>query len=93
MRPLVVTSVFLGTVLLAVPGCRSESEHHRMVRLVKETLKDEGIQAGVEPVVVLTGEGDAWVGTATYGDVVYDLRVYRQDGTLKLERQMRAPLR
>jgi hypothetical protein len=33
------------------------------------------------------------VGTATYGDVVYDLRVYRQDGTLKLERQMRAPLR
>jgi hypothetical protein len=97
MRQGVVTAVLLGMVVLAVSGCKSESEpeHARMTRLVKETLKEEGIQAGVEPVVELTRKGDAdWVGTATYGQIIYDLRVYRDaSGRLMLERRMRAPLK
>jgi hypothetical protein len=92
MRPFVVTAVLLGAVVLGVAGCKSESEHDRMVKLVNDSLKKEGIQAGVEPVVELTKKGeDTWAGTATYGDIVYDLRVYKVNGELMLERQMRPP--
>jgi hypothetical protein len=88
--------MLLGVVALCVSGCKSESEseHDRMTRLVKETLKHEGIQSGVEPVVELTKKGgDEWVGTATYGKIIYDLRVYKDaSGRLMLKRRMRAPL-
>jgi hypothetical protein len=91
MHRVVVTAVLLGTLVLFVSGCTSE--HDRMVSLVKESLKKEGIQVGVEPVVELTKKGDDyWIGTATYGEIIYDLRVYKgSSGSLMLERQMREP--
>jgi hypothetical protein len=88
------TMAALGIVLTAIGlGCKSESEQERMIKKVKDTLKKEGIQAGVEPVVELTGKGNEWVGTARYGEIVYDLRVLTRDGKLWLERTMRPPSR
>jgi hypothetical protein len=90
MRPFIVTAVLLGAVVLGLPGCQSEQD--RMVGLVKESLKKEGIQGGVEPVLELTKKGeDFWIGTATYGAIVYDLRVSKRNGDLVLERTMRPP--
>jgi hypothetical protein len=89
-RFLVVALLLSGPTLL-VSGCQLESEQSRMVRLVKGSLQKEGIQAGVEPVVELTKKGeDFWIGTATYRETIYDLRVSKDaSGDLLLERQMR----
>jgi hypothetical protein len=91
MRQVVVAALLLGVVALFFSGCQFETEQVRMVRLVKKALKKEGIQVGVEPVVELTKKGeDYWVGTATYGQVIYDLRVSKNaSGDLVLERTMR----
>ena len=92
MRSFVVTAVLVGAIVLPISGCRPEPEQDRMVRLVKETLKKEGIQAGTDPVVELTKKGeDNWVGTAKYGEIIYDLHIFKQGGALMLERVMRPP--
>jgi hypothetical protein len=93
MKRLAMMAAFAVVLSLAGLGCKSESEQESMVRKVKETLKKEGIQGGVDPVVELTGSGKEWVGTARYGDIVYDLRVLSKDGKLWLERTMRPPPR
>jgi hypothetical protein len=72
-----------------------------MAERVKETLK-VGLKAGnyegadAEPVVELTRQGDDdWVGTATCGEIIYDLRVYKKkyDHQLTLEWRRREPKR
>jgi hypothetical protein len=84
---------------LAFSGCRSP--HDKMVERVKETLK-VGLKAGnyegadVEPVVELNRQGDQdWFGTATCGEIIYDLRVYKKTNNhqLSLEWRMREPKR
>jgi hypothetical protein len=84
---------------LALSGCKSQ--HDNMAERVKETLK-VGLKAGnyegadIEPVVDLRRQGDDdWVGTATCGKVIYDLRVYKKknDQQLWLDWGMREPKR
>jgi hypothetical protein len=91
MHRFVVSALFLVVVVSVLSGCQGEPEHDRIMKLVKETLKKQGIQTGVEPVVKLSQKGEEWVGTATYGEIVYDLRVFKKGNDLMLERQMRPP--
>jgi hypothetical protein len=99
MRQILVTAVFLGMLTLALSGCKSQ--HDKMAERVKDTLK-VGLKAwgyegaDVEPVVELARQGDDdWVGTATCGEALYDLRVYKKknDHQLTLEWRMREPKR
>jgi hypothetical protein len=62
-----------------------------MERMVKESLKKEGIMIGVEPVVELSKKANGnWIGTAAYGEIIYDLSVYKDwDGNWRIKRQRR----
>lgn len=83
--------VILGVAAVMIYWAMTrESEPDRMVRLVKETLKKEGVEAAFEPVVQITGQGDQWSGTATFGEIVYGIRTFRdKNGKLMLERTRR----
>jgi len=89
---MVVILVAAILVVLHLPQF-SESEHDRMVRQVKQSLIEQGIQAGAEPVVELNEKvGSVWTGTATYGEIIYDLRISK-DPLLgwRIARQRRLP--
>jgi hypothetical protein len=67
-----------------------EPERDRVARLVKLRLNEarlflkeaEGIDPDVEPVVELNEKvGNAWMGTATYGEMIYDLRISKDPGS------------
>jgi hypothetical protein len=92
---LVVIVALIGILAALHAPVFLESEHDKLVRMATESLKREGINVGVEPVVELTNAGgDVWTGTATYGDIVYDLRVSKDPGSLsgwKMTRQQRMP--
>jgi hypothetical protein len=73
----VVAIVLLAGILVAdFVQRRLEPVHDRLVRLVKEALKQEGIGGDVDPVVELSERRtNLWTGTATYGETVYDLSI------------------
>jgi hypothetical protein len=91
---IVVVIVGLTAILVVLHAPQYlEPEQDRMVRMVKDTLKREGIQVGVEPVVELRKmDGDVWTGTAAYRDIVYDLRVSKDPNSSsewRISRQQR----
>ena len=90
---LVLIAVLAGILVALHAPQFLESEHDKMVRMVTQTLKGQGIQVGVEPVVELTKIGDdVWTGTATYGTIIYDLRVSKDTNALsgwRMSRQQR----
>jgi hypothetical protein len=95
--PLILLAIAVLAGLLAALHAPQllESEQDAMVRKVTQTLKSEGINVGVEPVVELTKTGnDVWTGTATYGAIIYDLRVSRDPTSLsgwRVSRKQRDP--
>jgi hypothetical protein len=68
------------------------SSKAQMESRVKQSFQKAGIQSGVDPVVELKEQGGGrWSGTATFGQIVYDISVRSEGSDYIIERRMRSP--